>query len=295
MSFRGSVLITGVTGFTGPYLRTALASRNYAVVGIADRGVSHAGDRVLDLLDRAAVRRAVQELRPDYIVHLAGVSFPAHDSPEDFHRIHEDGSRNLLEAVADCAHACRKVVLASSAYVYGCSTEVEIAETAPLAPVDPYGKSKLRMELLAQAFFDRVAVLLVRPFNYTGVGQSERFIIPKLVAHFRRRAAEIELADTSVTREFLDVRDVADIYVDLIESGARSEAVNLASGVGHTVDSVIERLTALTGVAPRIARNSALDRKTAVQRLVGSPDKLKRLTRTSFRPLGETLKWMLET
>jgi len=295
MSARGSVLITGITGFTGPYLRTALVSRDYSVVGIAGRAVSHAGDRVVDLLDRAAVGRAVQELRPDYIVHLAGVSFPAHDSPEDFHRVHEEGSRNLLEAVADCGHPCRKVVLASSAYVYGRSTEAEIDETAPLDPVDAYGKSKLRMELLAQAFFDQVSVLLVRPFNYTGVGQSERFIIPKLVAHFRRRAAEIELADTSVTREFLDVRDVADVYVDLIESGACSEAVNLASGVGHTVDSVIERLTAMTGLAPRIARNSALDRKTGVPRLVGSPGKLKRLSRTSFRPLGETLKWMLKT
>jgi nucleoside-diphosphate-sugar epimerase len=289
-----SVLVTGITGFTGKYLRHALEMRGDRVVGIADRGVNHPNDRVVDLLDVEAVERAVREMRPEYVVHLAGISFAAHDRPDDFNRVHEDGSRHLLEAITRAAVPVRKVILASSAYVYGRPTITPVAEDAAPAPVNPYGESKLKMEHLARRFFERIPILIVRPFNYTGIGQSEQFVLPKLIEHFRRRAAEIELAETSVIREFSDVRDVAAVYVRLIDSDARSDIVNVCSGIGYRLDAVLDTLKNLTGLAPHILRSAALERKNDIPELVGSPKKLKQLLgKLSFRPLDETLQWML--
>ena len=76
----GRVLITGISGFTGPYVRAALENRGHQVVGLADHAGRVAADRAVDLLDVAAVRRFVEAESFDYVVHLAAVSFVAHET-----------------------------------------------------------------------------------------------------------------------------------------------------------------------------------------------------------------------
>jgi nucleoside-diphosphate-sugar epimerase len=150
------------------------------------------------------------------------------------------------------------------------------------------------MELMAGTWFERLPILITRPFNYSGVGQSPKFVLPKLVGHFRERAETIELGDTAVVREFMDVRDVADVYAALLESAAVSQAVNLCAGRGYRLDEILEKLRALTGAAPRIERAPALVRSNEIPHLVGSPARLKSLLPSAaFRPLEETLRWML--
>src|SRR5437879_6130524 len=124
----GTVLITGITGFTGKYLRAALESQGYEVRGIADRAVMHRNDRIVNVLDAASLGVAVKEAQPHYVIHLAGVAFPAHDKPDEFRRVHEDGTRNLLQALVEARAPLRKVVLASSAYVYGQPARIPVDE-----------------------------------------------------------------------------------------------------------------------------------------------------------------------
>jgi GDP-6-deoxy-D-talose 4-dehydrogenase len=290
----GRVLITGISGFTGPYVRAALESRGHQVVGLADHARGPA-DRVVDLLDADAVRRFVEAESFNYVVHLAAVSFVAHETAADYYRVNVLGTLNLLEALAAAPGKLKKVVLASSANVYGRPLRNPVDESAAPAPMNHYGVSKLAMELMAGTWFDRLPILITRPFNYSGVGQSPKFVLPKLVGHFRDRAETIELGDTAVVREFMDVRDVADVYAALLESAAVSQAVNLCAGQGYRLDEILEKLGALTGVAaPRIKRAPGLVRSNEIPHLVGSPARLRSLLPSAaFRPLEETLRWML--
>ena len=291
----GRVLITGASGFTGPYVRAALESRGHQVVGLADRA-RKGSDATVDLLDGAALGRFLEAEPFDYVIHLAALSFVVHDNAADYYRVNLLGAVNLLEALARAKRPLQKIVLASSANVYGRPARNPVDEAAPPAPLNHYGVSKYAMELMARLWFDRLPILVTRPFNYSGAGQSAKFVFAKIVGHFRDRAPEIELGDTSVVRELMDVRDVAAIYAGLLESEETSEVVNLCAGHGYRVDEVLENLRALTGARPRINRSPALVRGNEIPELVGSPAKLTRLIgKPAFRPLEETLRWMLGT
>jgi GDP-6-deoxy-D-talose 4-dehydrogenase len=290
----GRVLITGISGFTGPYVRAALEARGHQVVGLADHAGRAEGDRVVDLLDAPGLARFVEAEAFEYVVHLAGVAFVAHETTADYYRVNVLGTLNLLEALAASRRKLKKVVLASSANVYGRPAHNPVGESAPLAPTSHYGVSKLAMELMAGLWFERLPILIARPFNYSGVGQSAKFVFAKMVEHFRARAGEIELGDTSVVRELMDVRDVADIYAGLLESPAASTAVNLCAGQGYRVDEVLERLRAITGSALRVRQAAGLLRGNEIPQLVGAPAKLRSIVPAArFRPLDETLRWML--
>jgi len=286
------VLITGISGFTGPYLRAALEARNHHVVGIAERG----GDKRLDLLDEQAVDRFFAVNPFDYVVHLAAISFVAHNRAADYYRVNVLGTAYLLEALLRHQPSIKKVIIASSANVYGRPGRLPADESLPLAPTSHYGVSKVATELMAQQWFGRLPILVTRPFNYTGVGQASKFVLAKVVGAFRDRAEELELGDTSVVREFMDVRDVAEVYARLLGGAAAGEIVNVCSGKGYRLDHVLGRLSSLTGQTIGIQRAESLLRGNEIPELVGSPRKLESMLGGNllFRPLDETLRWMLE-
>jgi nucleoside-diphosphate-sugar epimerase len=288
------VLITGIEGFTGRYLRTTLEEKGYDVHGITRHEPRESSDARIDLLDRAALGQHVKELRPNYLIHLAAITFVAHDDAAEIYSVNLIGSLNLLDAVARANAPLKKIVLASSANVYGRPARSPVDESMPAAPVNHYGVSKYAMELMAARWFDRLPILLVRPFNYTGIGQDSKFLIPKLVKCFSERAADLDLGNTTVVREFMDVRDVGQAYAHLLAAPAASDHVNLCSGMGHRLDEVLKKLRQLTGFMPTIHRSEALMRGSEIPELVGSADKLRRLCpQIRFRPLEETLSWML--
>jgi nucleoside-diphosphate-sugar epimerase len=290
----GRVLITGIEGFTGRYLRKVLEQQGYEVHGITHHQPEVSSDSRIDLLDRAALSQHVRTLRPDFCIHLAGITFVGHDDAAEIYSVNLIGSLNLLEAISRAGALVKKIVLASSANVYGRPWRSPVDESMRAAPVNHYGVSKYAMELMAARWFDRLPILLVRPFNYTGVGQNIKFLIPKLVKCFRERTADIDLGDTTVVREFMDVRDVGEAYAHLLVSSGASETVNLCSGAGHRLDAVLRTLEQLTGFLPTIHRNEALIRGSEIPELVGSADKIRRLCpQIRFRPLEETLSWML--
>ena len=295
-SDRPRALLTGCHGFTGRYVAAELEAGGYEVVGLAHDG-DPPREGVLrgNLLDRDAVRRAVAGARADAVVHLAAISFVAHGDADEIYRTNVVGTRNLLEALAACDHQPRSVVLASSANIYG-NAEVEpITEATPPAPANDYAVSKLAMEYMARLWMDRLPITLVRPFNYTGVGQAEHFLIPKIVAHFRRGARVIELGNTDVARDFSDVRDVACAYAAIVAKAPAGEAINICSGIAHSLGEVLEMVAQIAGYAIEVRVNPAFVRGNEVKRLVGSNALLQTLT--GFAPaisLGETLRWMYE-
>ncbi len=281
------VLVTGASGFTGRYVCAELERRGFEPVRWG------AGHQVVDLTDRQEVHRAVRDASPDFVIHLAAVSFVGHDDVEAIYRTNLLGTRHLLEGLSFLSAKPRHTILASSANVYG-NVEGRIDESARPAPANDYGVSKLAMEYLA-ALWTQTPITIVRPFNYTGVGQDERFLIPKIVSHFRRKADEIELGNIDVTRDFNDVRNVAEIYVDLLRTAGGGGPVNICSGNETSLAAVIDNLSSISGHKLAVKVNPKFVRSNDVRRLVGDPSRMMELAGLRhMRPISETLRWMYE-
>jgi len=271
-----------------------LEAAGYEVIGLSDRqDPSDRNSIAVNLLDREALRAAVATVQPDVVLHLAAISFVAHGDVDEIYRVNVVGTRNLLDALASASALPRMVVLASSANVYGNADVEPIAEATPLAPENDYAVSKCAMEYMARLWMDKLPILITRPFNYTGVGQSEQFLIPKIVAHFRRGDRFIELGNTQVVRDFGDVRDVAAIYASLIQSQPTGGIFNICTGVGHSLGDVLDMMCEIAGYRMEVRVNPQFVRSNEVARLVGSNAGMQSVLGTvATRPLQETLAWM---
>jgi len=237
----------------------------------------------------------VSRLQPDYVVHLAALAFVVQQDVESFYRVNLFGTLNLLDALIAARSPVRKVIVSSSANVYGNARHSPVTEDTCPAPVNHYAMSKLAMEHMALTRLDRLPIVITRPFNYTGVGQSENFLIPKIVAHFRRREPVIRLGNLEVEREFNDVRMVAQAYLGLLEKADAGVTVNICSGKGWRLRDVVDLLSYMSGHRIDIEVDPALVRANEVRTLVGSPDRLHAIVGPlpDF-PFDVTLKWLLQ-
>jgi GDP-6-deoxy-D-talose 4-dehydrogenase len=291
------VLITGARGFTGVHLRRELEAAGYTVAGLTNVEPTQADEYFADLRDAAAVHDVVQRAAPDLVVHLAAISFVGHGNVDELYEINVLGTLHLLRALAELPVPPQRVVLASSANIYGDLDVDVIDETSPAAPVNHYAATKVAMEAVAAVFRAQLPITVNRPFNYTGPGQTTNFLVPKIVSHFARRAPRIELGNLDVARDFLDVRTVASLYRRILEcDAAASTVVNLCSGIGLELREIVAQLERITGHSIAIDVNPAFVRKNEIRRLVGSTARLRALVGTvpaiSFE---QTLRDMLAT
>lgn len=301
-----TALITGIAGFTGRYLTQDLLAQGYRVVGLDqssgqpyDVALASASDATpvcrCDLLDRAALGRTIRAIAPDVVVHLAAISFVAHGDAEAIYRINVVGTRNLLEALASLERKPSAILLASSANIYGNTIISPIDETVPPSPANDYAVSKLAMEYMARLWLDRLPIIIVRPFNYTGVGQSPQFLLPKIVGHFQRREPVIELGNLDVERDFSDVRFVSQVYCRLLQKAPVGRVFNVCSGVTHSLKNILETMEPLAGYKIEVRVNPAFVRSNEVVKLEGSHRQLfDAIGELPVIPLSETLNWMLK-
>jgi nucleoside-diphosphate-sugar epimerase len=281
------ILLTGAAGFTGLFFRSAAEAAGNRVVALQ-----------ADLTDNAAVADEMLQAAPDAVVHLAAISFVGHSDDTAFYGVNVVGTLSLLAGLAALPVKPTKVLLASSANVYGNCDASPIKEDQPPAPVNHYAMSKLAMEHMARTYADRLPLVITRPFNYTGPGQDVNFVIPKLVEHFAQRAHSIALGNLNVEREFNDVQMVCSAYLQLLQHGEPGETYNVCSGQPYTLQQVIDTLTRITSHPIAVEVNPAFVRANEVHRLCGSPAKLQALfTRygctLNSPPLEDTLRRML--
>lgn len=279
------ILLTGTSGFTGRHFMDAATRAGHTVVPL-----------LAELTNPAQVKAEVAQAQPDAVVHLAAISYVAHEDASALYAVNTVGTTHLLDAVAALRHAPRCVLLASSANVYGNCNHSPIAETQAPAPVNHYAMSKLAMEHMARTYADRLPLIITRPFNYTGPGQAPQFVIPKLVDHYARKAPHIDLGNIHVQREFNDVRMVCEAYLALLSQGKAGEVYNICTGQPYTLQQVMDALTGITGHRLEVRVNPELVRATEVHRLCGDPGKLQAVTGLdpSRYGLPDTLHTMLE-
>ena len=294
-------LITGIAGFTGRHLQSELEAAGHEVFGLTHAGGAQS-DTVIacDLCNAADLRSAVDRVQPDFVAHLAAVAFVAHGDVDAIYRTNVVGTRNLLAALAAQTKKPRAVLLASSANIYGNATAGVIDESVTPAPANDYAVSKLAMEYMASLWRSQLPITFVRPFNYTGVGQSTDFLLPKIVDHLRRRAPVIELGNLDVERDFSDVRMVVEAYRRLLEaqaaSGRSGDVFNVCSGRGYTLREVLTLGAEIAGHTPEIRVNPAFVRANEVKKLVGSKAALESAIGVlEAISLERTLIWMLRT
>nr|VFK63729.1 MAG: Nucleoside-diphosphate-sugar epimerase [Candidatus Kentron sp. UNK]VFK70931.1 MAG: Nucleoside-diphosphate-sugar epimerase [Candidatus Kentron sp. UNK] len=289
-------LIVGIDSFTGKYVRNAFERQGYNLVGTAlTAGSDSVAPRIykMDLLDYNNIRDVVAKVKPDIVVHLAGISFVISETFSQFYDVHILGTRNLLSALVDRDIPVSKVILASSSQIYGAAQNA--AEKMPPSPMNDYAVSKLAMEYMARTWMDRLPIVITRPFNYIGIGQAEHFVIPKILSAFVRKDPVLRLGRTDVRRDFSDVRFVAQCYFALAEQGWAGSIYNIASGKPHSLDSIIEELTRISGFTIEIIRDETFIRKNEPDVIVGNSDKLMSLGNAPEPiPMEETLAWMYQ-
>jgi nucleoside-diphosphate-sugar epimerase len=248
-----------------------------------------------DIRDLKQVQGVVQQVQPDYVIHLAAKSFTADSDILGFYESNVLGTENLLKALAKQSKSLQKVILASSASVYGNQAINTLDETLCPQPNGHYGISKLAMEMIAKPYENQLPLIVTRPFNYTGVGQAEHFIIPKLVHHYKLKKETLELGNIDVSREFNDIQDVCDWYLQLLQNPTDKGVVNLCTGRLINLRQVLSLLEGLTAHAPKLVFNENFARKNEIVCLSGNPQKLQQwISVTALTPFETTLKNMLE-
>lgn len=290
------VLITGIDGFTGRYLSDLLSNSGYQVYGLGSKPVACATEiRSINLMNAAGLNEWLHELQPDWVVHLAAISFVMHGDAEEIYRINVAGTRNLLSALASSPKKPSKVLLASSANIYGNCELGIIPESTQAQPANDYAVSKLAMEYMAKTWFEQLPIIIARPFNYTGVGQSVNFLLPKIVNAFKNKASQLELGNLDVARDFSDVRFVVAAYQALLASELVYETVNVCSGHAQHLHHVITLMQEIAGYDIEINVNPAFVRANEVKTLCGSATKLNSIAPNLPQySLKETLTWMYQ-
>ena len=295
------ILITGADGFTGRYLARTLHEAGHEVHGLVQRAVPEGVHgvnvcHVADLSDVQGLAQVVKAVQPDKVAHLAAIAFVAHGDATAMYNTNLVGTRNLLESLSAGSYPLTAVLLASSANIYGNAHEGCLDELTPPAPANDYAVSKLAMEYMARLYAQHLPLVVVRPFNYTGIGQADSFLIPKIVSHVRRRAPILELGNLEVARDFSDVRNVVQFYHRLLCSPAAvGQTFNVCSGTAHTLTEVIQMVKAISGHDFEVQVNPDFVRLNEVRRLLGNRSKLDGVVGTVGEiALQDTLRWMLE-
>lgn len=286
------ILVTGSTGFTGRYVSAELQRRGYGVFGLT-KDLSVTGQSI-DLRDRNSVLEIIKKVRPNGVIHLAAIANVEHKSACDFFDVNVNGTNFLLDALTNVDNV-ESIIIASSANIYGNALGgVPLSENLSPNPQNLYAESKVRMEEMIRNKYAGFPITIVRPFNYTGVGQSTSYLIPKIVSNFRSRSPILFLGNLNVSRDFSDVRFVAWAYVELINRCAKNELLNICSGRVFSIGDIIEKCYQITKYKPKIQSRGDLKRNNEVLQLCGDPTHmLEVLGSASPYSFEATLQWML--
>ena len=286
MTSSRKVWLIGADSFTGTHLLPSLEKNKYQV------DISE-----VDITNREQVSEAMLRIEPDYIISLAAISFVPDDGDESIYAVNTFGAQNILAACLKLPKKPKNIILASSANIYGVQKQEQVDENSIPNPVNHYGCSKWSMEQIAQTYSEQLNITITRPFNYTGIGQDSKFLVPKIVEHFIKKTTVLKLGNIDVWRDFSDVRWIIEAYTKLLSRENKGlTRVNLCSGNLISIREIIEVLQQITDHQITVETDIDLVRKADISRQCGSNKKIFELlpNLSSVIELKETLKWMVK-
>ena len=262
------VLIFGAGGFVGAYLSKEFMNHGYAVYGSGIRKASSIPDGVVfetaDLLDEENVKSLVLKIQPTHIVNLAAISnvILSWSIPQKTISVNVNGALNILEAARQCEEMPRVLLIGSSEEYK--ITDKPINEEWELNANNPYGISKMMQERFSDIYRERYGMKIfhVRPFNHTGIGQAETFVLPS----FCKQVAEIEksgrtgtmyVGNLSAKRDFGNVIDVARAYHMIIESDLCDKIFNVGTGKSYSIGEMLDYIISLSSQEIKVEKDPA--------------------------------------
>jgi len=301
MSNKKRAFITGITGFVGSHLAELLLREGLEVYGLCrwrsrTENIETIKEKINlvegDLLDLTSLQRAMIDIRPDFVFHLAGQSFvPASwASPAATFEINVVGSCNLFEAIRT-AKIDPVIQIACSSEEYGLvkEDEVPIKESNPLRPLSPYGVSKIALDYMGYQYYQsyKMKIIRTRAFNHTGPRRGEVFVC----SSFAKQIAEAEaglrkpillVGNLEAIRDFTDVRDMVRAYWLAVLKGKPGEVYNIAQGKGVKIREVLDLLLSMSRIKIEVKQDPAKMRPSDVPILIGEAEKFRK--RTGWKP-----------
>ncbi len=294
-----SVLVTGGTGTLGFYILSNLSSTSHDLYSFSDEqpqpwqkveGATYLNGNLLNFKE---VYDMLQRVQPTYIYHLASQSSVglSYQKPYETLNINLLGTQTLLEAARQvCPKA--KILLLSSSEIYG-RTERHLTylhkETDLPNPLTPYATSKACMELLGNQFRNAhgLHIVFARPFHFTGPHHSRRFVLPSItyqLVKIKYYGAEpvVYSGSLDVSRDVVDVRDVARGMIQILNTAESGEAFNICSGKSYTFRELVEMLVDIAGVSVDFRVDPAFERSNDIPLLIGDPTKI---TNLGWKPM----------
>jgi len=277
-----TLYITGAGGFVGQHIAQAVAGGGFGACTL------HAMPDGLDIRDSKALLASLAAVQPDWVIHLAARSFvpDSFADPRETLDVNLFGTLSLLCALREMNFSGR-LLYVSSGDVYGAVPEsaLPVSESRWPEPRNPYAVSKLSAETLCLQWHrsEQLDVIVARPLNHIGPGQSERFVVPALARQVARIAAGLQdpslvVGDIDVTRDFSDVRDVVRAYAAILGRGQAGQTYNVGSGREVTVRSILQTLCAQAQVEPTVVSDSARLRPSEQRRMVADCGRLRQDT-----------------
>ena len=279
-------LLIGAGGFLGSSLRRDLESeRALELITFDSSGV--------DLRQPLQVKEAIADIKPDIIINVGGISSPTSEDIFNLYQVNAFGHLYVLQA-ASVLERKPRIILASSAQLYGPGVVAKAVEQAALNPVSHYGLSKMLAEKYCELFADGVQTVVARIYNAIGRGQSPNFLLPKVVAAFKRRAPLLEIGSLNVERDYVDTRDLSAMWRLVALADESPTIVNFSNGETASLQQIILRLEAITGHHLEILSNNANFRKNDISYQCGDNSVIRNLGYVRRYSLDETLTWMLD-
>ncbi len=311
-------LITGFSGFVGRHFLHYLYDKNeeMEIFGIDIRkpafDVSVYADRLhiqfeeVNLLNRDELKSVIERFRPQYILHLASFSSVAFSwqHPEESFVNNTNIFLNLTGVLKELELPCRVLSIGSSEeYGNVMAEHLPLRESMQLQPVSPYAVARVSQEMLSKVFVDsyHLDIILTRSFNHIGPWQDERFVVPSFIRRILNIKDEglsegtIETGDTTIVRDFVDVRDVVNAYYMLLMDGTPGEIYNICSGTGIALADIINQVADIVGIKVHTKVNPEYVRPNDNRVVIGSHDKL--TTELGWQPViswNRTLQDMVE-
>lgn len=309
------ILITGADGFIGSHLTEALLEAGYNVKAfvyynsfnnwgwldtLPKEKLSQIEIFTGDIRDPNGVRTAMKDV--DMVFHLAAlIAIPfSYHSPDSYVDTNIKGTLNVLQAARDLETS--RVLVTSTSEVYGTAQYVPIDEKHPFQGQSPYSATKIGADRLAESFYRsfEMPISIVRPFNTYGPRQSARAVIPTIISQLLAGKEEIKLGSLIPTRDFNFVKDTANGFIEIARLDRTiGEEINIATqqeiSIGELAQEIINQINPKAKI---ICEEQRLrPEKSEVNRLLGSNEKIKRLT--NWRPqytfeqgIQETIEWM---
>jgi len=310
------VLITGITGFAGSHLADFILSQHkdvkvYGFLRWRSRrdNIDHILDKInlyeADLKDIVSLKKALSQIKPDRIFHLAAQSFvpTSWNCPAETFSINAIGEINLFEAVISLGINPR-IQIAGSSEEYGLvhPDEVPMKEDNHLRPLSPYAVSKVAQDLLAYQYFKSYGLHTVRTrgFNHTGPRRGDVFIC----SNFAKQIAMIEknkqepvmyVGNLDAKRDFTDVRDMVRAYWLSLEKGKKGDVYNIGTGKTYRIQEILDRLLSLTEDDIEIKVDPRRLRPSDVPVLLSDSTKFRKISGWEPKiPFSQSLKDLLD-